>query len=174
MKILIFFGAPGAGKGTQAKKMAKQYNLRHVSTGNMLRSKIERKTNLGLKAKTYMDKGNLVPDDIMIGMVESIIKNTSGVEGIILDGFPRTIPQAEALDSMLKKNNSCVCDVLFLNVEKSVLIERLKKRAEVENRKDDSEFLIIENRIKIYNQTTALVIDYYRKHDILKILCKRF
>lgn len=170
MKILLFFGSPGAGKGTQAKKISAKYNYRHVSTGDMLRSKIERKTELGLKAKTYMDKGDLVPDDVIIGMVENTITETKDVNGIILDGFPRTIPQAEALDNMLDKNNLKITDVLFLDVKKEVIIKRLEKRSEIENRKDDSDISIVENRITVYKKKTAPVIDYYKKQDKLKEL----
>ncbi len=168
MKILIFFGAPGAGKGTQAKKLAAKYNLTHLSTGDMLREKIKQKTELGLIAKKYMDKGNLVPDDVIIGMVRNFITALRNTDGVILDGFPRTIPQAEALDAELKLYDLEVCDVVFLDVEKQTLIDRLSKRAEIENRKDDSDISIVENRINVYNQKTAPVISYYEKQNKLK------
>ncbi|MBN2663319.1 MAG: adenylate kinase [Bacteroidales bacterium] len=168
MKILIFFGAPGAGKGTQAKKLSEKFNLRHVSTGDLLRLQIERKTELGLKAKLFMDKGDLVPDDVMIGMVKNTINQTKDVKGIILDGFPRTLHQAEELDIVLAKNNHCISNVLFINVNKQEIIDRLQKRAEIENRKDDSDISIVENRISVYNQKTAPVVGYYEQQNKLK------
>lgn len=168
MKILIFFGAPGAGKGTQAKKLSEKFNFSHVSTGDMLRLQIEKNTELGLKAKQFMDKGDLVPDDVMIGMVEDTINQTKNVKGIILDGFPRTLNQAKALDEMLKKNNYSISDVLYINVDKKEIIDRLKKRAEIENRKDDSDISIVENRISVYNKNTAPIIGYYENQNKLK------
>jgi len=164
---LIFFGAPGAGKGTQAKKLAEKYNLIHLSTGDMLRARVEQKTKLGIIAKEYMDKGELVPDDVMIGMVENTISQLKDADGFILDGFPRTLPQASALDVMLEKHEMKIQRVLFLDVQKEVIIDRLRKRATLENRQDDSDISIVENRINVYKQKTAPVMGYYEEQNRL-------
>lgn len=168
MKNIVFFGAPGAGKGTQAKKLAEKFKLIHISTGDVLRAEVNNKTELGLKAQTYMQDGNLVPDDLIISMVEKIIAANLKAEGFILDGFPRTKPQAEALDIMLKKYKIEISDVLFLDVPKEELIVRLQKRAELEGRDDDKDLSVVENRINVYNQKTAPVIDYYSQQGKLK------
>jgi adenylate kinase len=167
MRNLIFFGAPGAGKGTQAKKIAEKFNLKHLSTGDVLRKEITAKTELGIIAQTFMDKGELVPDDVIIGMVEKIIADNLHCEGFIFDGFPRTYPQAEALDIMLKKYNIEISYVIFLDVPQQELIHRLAKRAEIEGRDDDKNVEIIENRINVYKQKTAPVLEYYEKQNKL-------
>lgn len=168
MKNIVFFGAPGAGKGTQAKKLAERFNLIHISTGDVLRGEVKNKTDLGLKAQTYMQNGELVPDDLIISMVEKIIAANLDGEGFILDGFPRTKPQAEALDNMLKKYNIKISDAIFLDVPKDELITRLQKRAELEGRDDDKDISVIENRINVYNEKTAPVIEYYSQQGKLK------
>lgn len=167
MKHLVFFGAPGAGKGTQAKKLAEQFNLSHISTGDVLRNEIAGLTELGNLAKKYMDKGELVPDDVIIAMVEHIIEKLSDQQGFILDGFPRTIPQVEALDIMLDKHNRQITKVIFLDVPKQELVNRLSSRAEIEGRADDKDINIIENRINVYNQKTTPVLDFYSKQNKL-------
>ncbi|MBN2892043.1 MAG: adenylate kinase [Bacteroidales bacterium] len=168
MLNLIFFGAPGAGKGTQAKKVCEKFNLIHLSTGDILRAKIADKTEMGILAKSYMDKGELVPDDVILKMVENVIKSHPKSNGFIFDGFPRTIPQAEAFDIMLANLNMALSDVIHLKVDKDELIERLKKRAELENRKDDSNISIIENRIVQYIEKTAPVKEYYSNQGKLR------
>ncbi len=168
MKNLVFFGAPGAGKGTQAKKLAEKYGLIHISTGDVLRSEVANETELGKMANEYMKKGELVPDDVIIGMVEKIIAANKDGNGFILDGFPRTTPQAEALDKMLEKYNLSISNVLFLDVPKNELIKRLQKRAELEGRSDDKDLSVIENRIKVYEEKTAPVLNYYEKQGKLK------
>ncbi len=165
MKNLIFFGAPGAGKGTQAKKLAKKLDLKHISTGDVLRTEISTNTDLGKKAKVFMNKGELVPDEVIIGMVEKIISGLLDKNGFILDGFPRTYPQAIALDAMLKKYHISISDVLFLNVPKEELISRLLKRAEIEGRNDDKNTAIIENRIHVYKEKTTPIFEYYAKQN---------
>ncbi len=165
---LIFFGAPGAGKGTQAKKVCKLYNLVHLSTGDILRSEITAKTELGLIVKKFMDKGELLPDDVIIKIVESKIKNNKNSNGFVFDGFPRTIPQAEAFDKMLENLDMSISHVIYLDVEKDELFKRLMKRAELENRKDDQDKAVIENRIEQYNNKTEPLKQYYSKKGKLK------
>lgn len=165
MKNLIFFGAPGAGKGTQAKKLAEKFNLKHISTGDVLRAETANDTELGVKAKVFMSKGELVPDEIIIGMVEKIISGLLDKNGFILDGFPRTNPQAVALDSMLEKYHISISDVLFLDVPKEELIRRLSLRADIEGREDDKNSAVIENRIKLYQQKTKPVFEYYSNQN---------
>ncbi len=165
MKIIVIFGAPGAGKGTQAKKIAEKFNFTHISTGDMLRNEVANKTELGLKAKKYMNKGELVPDNVIIAMVEKTISELKNSQGIIFDGFPRTLTQAQNLDSMLNNNKLKISNVLYLDVPENTLINRLKKRAEIENRKDDAQISVVENRIKVYNKKTAPIIEYYNKNN---------
>ncbi|MEA3451307.1 MAG: adenylate kinase [Bacteroidota bacterium] len=168
MKNLIFFGAPGAGKGTQAKKLETKLKLKHISTGDVLRAEISNASDLGQKAEVFMNKGELVPDKLIIRMVEKIISQIHKKNGFILDGFPRTIPQAVALDEMLKKYNISISDVLFLDVPKETLIGRLQKRAKIEKRNDDKNVKTIENRIEIYKKKTKPVFEYYANQDKFK------
>lgn len=168
MANLIFFGAPGAGKGTQAKMLAQELDLIHISTGDLLRIEVQNQTELGLIAKSYMEKGELVPDDVIISMVENIVKNAT--KGFILDGFPRTIPQAKALDEMLKKYNLKIDKVIFLDVPKDELVQRLLKRAQLEGRTDDQDPNVIENRINVYNEKTFPVLEFYQSlNKLVKI-----
>ena len=131
-------GPPGAGKGTQAKILAEKYNLVHLSTGDILRSEIQKKTVTGLEARSYMDAGNLVPDNVMLSMMENTLTELKNV-GIILDGFPRTIPQAKGLNRIFEKLNSKIDHVLNIHVEETILIKRLIERAQNSGRKDDTE-----------------------------------
>ena len=159
-------GPPGAGKGTQAKILAEKYNLIHLSTGDILRAEIGKKTHTGLEAQSYMDAGNLVPDKVLLSMMESKLTELQS-SGIILDGFPRTIPQAEGLNDIFVKLNSKINHVLNIHVEESKLIKRLIERAQNSGRKDDNEEVIIK-RQKVYIQLTAPLIDYY-KDEIIQI-----
>ena len=159
-------GPPGAGKGTQAKILAEKYNLIHLSTGDILRAEIGKKTHTGLEAQSYMDAGNLVPDKALLSMMESKLTELQS-SGIILDGFPRTIPQAEGLNDIFVKLNSKINHVLNIHVEESKLIKRLIERAQNSGRKDDNEEVIIK-RQKVYIQLTAPLIDYY-KNEIIQI-----
>ncbi len=168
MKNLIFLGAPGAGKGTQAKKIAEKFNLKHLSTGDILRNEIAKETKLGITAKKYMDRGELVPDEVIIGIVENIISKNLHCEGFIFDGFPRTFPQAEALDKMLEKYNIAISNVFFLDVPQQELIDRLAKRAKLEGRDDDKDLTVIENRIDVYRQKTEPLLEYYEKQNKLQ------
>ncbi len=165
MKNIVLFGPPGAGKGTQAEKIVAQYHFVHLSTGDILRGEISQKSKLGMEAKSFMDKGELVPDQLVISMIDGVILRNKGVSGFIFDGFPRTTAQAAALDQLLTKNNTTIHGMIALEVEKQELINRLLKRAEKSGREDDKDLSIIENRIKVYNNETAPVIDFYRKQS---------
>jgi len=161
MLNIVLFGPPGAGKGTQAAKILKKYQLIHLSTGDILRSELASQTTLGLEAKKYMDKGELVPDSVVIGMIENKIDSNAGAKGFIFDGFPRTTAQAEALDEMLEKKGAPITMMLALEVEKEELIKRLLLRGKESGRADDQDRSIIENRIKVYNNETAPVQGFY-------------
>ena len=165
MLNLVLFGPPGAGKGTQAEFLVKSFELNHISTGDLLRSEIAAKTELGLEAKRKMDKGELVPDEIVVGMIKSKLDNNKNAKGFIFDGFPRTVEQAEALDKMLDANGTPVSGMLSLEVEKQELIDRLLSRGKVSGRSDDQDVSIIENRINVYNEKTLPLIEYYKPQD---------
>ena len=163
MLNLVLFGPPGAGKGTQAEFLINTYDLIHLSTGDLLRGEISEKTNLGLEAKKFMDKGELVPDAVVIGMIENKLKNNRTVKGFIFDGFPRTVEQAKALDELLNQNQTPISGMLSLAVEEQELIERLMKRGIISGRADDQDIEVIKNRIQVYQQKTAPLADYYSK-----------
>ncbi len=159
MLNLVLFGPPGAGKGTQAIFLAETFNLVHLSTGDLLRQEIADKTELGLMAQEIMSKGELVPDSIVISMIEVKLKNPNN--GFIFDGFPRTTPQAQALDSLLEKHGTKVSVMLCLEVAKEELISRLLNRGLSSGRSDDTDPATIENRINVYNEKTAPIISFY-------------
>jgi len=161
MLNVVLFGPPGAGKGTQAVKLIEKYKLVHLSTGDILRGELAAKSALGLEAKKYMDKGELVPDAVVIGMIELKIDQHAGSLGFIFDGFPRTRAQAAALDDMLAGKNTAISLMVALDVEKQELINRLMGRGKVSGRADDQDISVIENRITVYNRETAPVIDHY-------------
>lgn len=161
MLNLVLFGPPGAGKGTQAKFLVETFNLAHISTGDLLREQVAAGTKLGLAAKDIMSRGELVPDSIVIGMIESKLKEKKATDGFIFDGFPRTTSQAEALDKMLSRHSTGVSMMLSLEVDKEELIKRLMLRGETSGRADDTDAATIENRINVYNEKTAPIIDYY-------------
>ena len=160
---LILFGPPGSGKGTQSEKLIAKYNFKHLSTGDLLRSEISRKTPLGLEAKKIMDKGELVPDEVVIGMISSALEANPDVVGFLFDGFPRTSAQAEALDELLTKKNIDIDVMLALNVTEEELVKRLIKRGETSGRPDDNNELVIRTRIQEYNKKTSAVADHYKK-----------
>jgi adenylate kinase len=162
MLNLILFGPPGAGKGTQAEFLVKNFELIHLSTGDLLRSEIAAGTQLGIEAKSYMDKGELVPDGVVIGMIKSKLETNSNANGFIFDGFPRTVDQAKALDVLLNENKTPISSMLCLQVEKQELINRLLSRGKVSGRADDQNQSIIENRIQVYTQKTLPLIEYYK------------
>ncbi len=165
MLNLVFFGPPGGGKGTQAAKVAEQYNLVHVSTGDILRAEIKRESELGLKIKDIINKGELVPDHLLIKILENVFDNHKEADGFIFDGFPRTLPQAEALDEMMTRRNCQLKQVLSLDVPVEELLERLLKRAQEQGRTDDTED-VIKNRLRVYHKHTQPLVDYYRRNGI--------
>jgi adenylate kinase len=164
---LIFMGPPGAGKGTQAKILIERFGIPQISTGDILRAAIKAGTRLGEEAKKYMDAGELVPDSVVIGIVEERIKEPDCAKGFLLDGFPRTVLQAEALESMLAKMGRKIDHAVNLSVPDEEVIQRLLDRAVKEGRSDDTE-PVIRNRIKTYNDQTRPLIDFYRNRGILK------
>lgn len=163
---LILFGPPGSGKGTQAVKLAQEFNLYHISTGDLFRNEMKNETPLGLEAKKYMNKGELVPDEVTIGMLSNKLDEQAGkVNGFIFDGFPRTEPQAEALDKLLDLKNTTVSLVLALEVEEDEITHRILERAkQSENpRPDDLDESIIRNRFQVYLKQTSQVAEHYKK-----------
>lgn len=164
MLNLIIFGPPGSGKGTQSLKIAEKFNLAHISTGDIFRSEIRNKTDLGLKVQSIIESGELVPDELLIEILESALNKLEGKAGYIFDGFPRTHRQAADLDVMLKKRNDAVTLVIALDVDQNEVVKRLLNRAVLEGRKDDTEEVIL-NRMTIYHKQTAPLIDYYQKQN---------
>lgn len=163
MLNIVLFGPPGAGKGTQSEKIIESHSLIHISTGDLFRKHIGENTELGKLAKSYMDAGNLVPDEVVIGMVEDKIQENLQAEGFIFDGFPRTVHQAEALDTMLEKHGLSISGMIALVVPEEELKTRIKERAKTSGRIDDQDDEKINNRIKVYNKETSPVADYYRQ-----------
>jgi adenylate kinase len=169
MLNLVLFGPPGAGKGTQSEKLIKEYNLIHLSTGDLLRSQIASGTELGLRAKQLMDQGLLVPDEVVIGMIDYKLRENQPaaasvpptVGGFIFDGFPRTVPQAEALDQLLAQYDTKITTMVALVVDDEELIRRLLKRGETSGRPDDQNEELIRRRVMEYNSKTKPVADYY-------------
>ncbi len=184
---IVLLGAPGAGKGTQAAKLVEKYGFAHISTGDILRAAVKNQTPLGIKAKTYMDAGDLVPDDLVIDLVKERLQDKDTEKGFILDGFPRTSTQAVALDSELSKLERPLTAALLVDVDKEVIIKRLTSRrmcrdcgfigsdadatcpkckGEMYQRDDDNE-ATVRNRLEVYENSTAPLIDYYRGCDLL-------
>ena len=163
MRYYILFGPPGAGKGTQAASMAEKFNLCHISTGDLLRGEMAKGSELGLKAKALIEAGELVPDEIVEGMIENKFESVKGVSGFLLDGFPRTIAQAEALDKMLAKKDTKVTGVVSLMIPDEMIKERIRHRAAIEGRADDASDATISNRIKTYHDKTEPLVEYYKK-----------
>lgn len=161
MLNIVLFGPPGAGKGTQSERLIEKYGLVHLSTGDIFRYHLKNETELGRLAKTYIDKGQLVPDSVTIDMLKTSVLSNSEAKGFIFDGFPRTNTQASALDVLMKEINSSITVMLALEVEENELKNRLQGRAVSSGRTDDADPEIIANRIAVYNRETAPVKDYY-------------
>lgn len=160
---LVLFGPPGSGKGTQADKLVNKYNLIHISTGDLFRHEMGNDTPLGQKAKSYIAKGELVPDEVTIGMLRNKVEAHPEAQGFIFDGFPRTINQAQALDDLLKEKGTSVSALIALQVDDEEIVARIKLRGVTSGRPDDSDESIIRNRIEVYKSETTPVFDYYEE-----------
>ncbi len=162
----LIFGPPGSGKGTQSVRLAEKFNLKHLSTGDMLRAEIAAGTGLGEKMSSIMSKGELVPDEVVIEMIAGKVDSTKGCAGFLYDGFPRTVAQAEALEKMLNKRGMKIDNMLVLDVDHDELVKRLAGRAEESGRPDDKDPAVIENRIDVYKAKTEPIIEYCRNKGI--------
>ncbi|MEM9823410.1 MAG: adenylate kinase [Bacteroidota bacterium] len=162
---LILFGPPGSGKGTQAVKLVERYELLHISTGDLFRYELGNNTELGQLARSYMDKGALVPDEVVIGMLRNKVEANSEVKGYIFDGFPRTIAQSIALDELMKGMGQEITGLVALQVEDEEIIKRILNRGKTSGRADDNDEAIIRNRIDVYKSETTPVFEYYSKYD---------
>jgi adenylate kinase len=160
---LILFGPPGSGKGTQSEKLVEKYGLVHLSTGNLLREEIANKTPLGIEAKNFMDKGQLVPDEVVIGMIDNSLEYHKDAIGFLFDGFPRTVAQAEALDKLLELKNTQIATVLALEVQEEELVKRLLNRGKTSGRSDDTNEAVIRKRFNVYSNETEPVAGHYKK-----------
>ncbi len=165
MTNLVLFGPPGAGKGTQANFLKEKYNLVHISTGDVFRYNIKNETALGMLAKSYMDKGDLVPDQVTIDMLNAEVEKNADAKGFIFDGFPRTHAQADALDTLMDEKDSQINAMIALEVDDEILVERLLQRGKTSGRADDADESIIRNRIEEYYSKTAILKDYYSAQD---------
>jgi len=186
MLNLVLFGPPGAGKGTQSENLIQKYQLVHLSTGDLLRSQITAGTELGLRAKSIMDQGLLVPDDVVIGMIETKLTDNQGVSGFIFDGFPRTVKQAEALDDLLAQHGTGITTMVALVVDEEELIRRLLKRGETSGRPDDKDEATARRRVSVYTNETMPVAEHYAQQgkyaaisgvgtidDIFDLICQK-
>jgi len=165
---LILFGPPGSGKGTQSDRLVEKYGLFHLSTGNLLREEIANKTPLGIEAKKFIDHGQLVPDEVVIAMVDSFFDKHKDANGFLFDGFPRTVAQAQALDRLLALKKTDIAVVLALDVTEAELINRLLNRGKTSGRSDDSDENVIKKRFAVYTNETSPVADYYKKQRKFK------
>lgn len=167
---LILFGPPGSGKGTQSEKIVKQFGLIHLSTGDLLRREIAERTPLGQEAARFMEKGQLVPDVVVIGMIGSALDKHTTAKGFLFDGFPRTVAQAEALDNLLALKKTSITKVLALEVSEEELVKRLLKRGETSNRPDDRDETVIRKRYNIYKTETEAVAEHYKLLDKVEVI----
>ncbi|PDP55158.1 adenylate kinase [Porphyromonas gingivalis] len=166
MLNVLIFGAPGSGKGTQSEELIRRYRFRHISTGELLRAEIKAQTELGQAAAGYINEGHLVPDSLIVDMMEKLISTLVDTEGIIFDGFPRTIPQAEAMETMLAHHGWKVDIVLNLQVPEEMLIERLLNRGKISGRSDDN-IETIRKRLDVYANETAPLVDFFTRKNVL-------
>lgn len=162
---IVLFGKPGAGKGTQAEFLKTKYNLTHISTGDVFRYNLKNNTPLGQEAKSYIDKGELVPDALTIKMLQDEVEKNPDTKGFLFDGFPRTVAQADALDEFLKSKGWGVTATIALEADDEVLVKRLLERGKTSGRADDQDEDLIRNRYQEYNEKTAPLIDYYKGQD---------
>jgi adenylate kinase len=182
---VILFGPPGSGKGTQSDKLVAKYDLVHLSTGNLLREEISHQTPLGMAAKSFIDKGQLVPDEVVIGMVDSYFEKHKEAKGFLFDGFPRTVAQAIALDKLLNLKKTSIAAVLALQVTEEELVKRLLNRGKTSGRSDDTNEEVIKKRFAVYQNETTPVADHYKQankfepipgegtvNGIFELLCK--
>ena len=172
MLNLILFGPPGSGKGTQAERLISKYNLCHISTGDMFRYELSHNTELGQLARSYMDKGQLVPDSVTIAMLKKRVEDNPHVKGFIFDGFPRTTPQAEALDELLAEVGESISGLIELSVDENEIVKRVLLRGKTSGRADDNDESIIRKRINVYRSETN--INYLRQKcgaDIIELIC---
>lgn len=182
---LILFGPPGSGKGTQSDSLVEKYELIHLSTGNLLREEISQQTPLGIEAKGFMDKGQLVPDEVVIGMVDSYFDKHKDAKGFLFDGFPRTVAQADALDKLLYLKKTSIAAVLALEVSEEELVKRLLNRGKTSGRSDDTNEEVIRKRFSVYSNETKPVAEHYKRahkfhpvkgegtvDEIFKSICK--
>jgi adenylate kinase len=167
MLNIVLFGPPGAGKGTQSEKLIEKYKLNHISTGDLFRKHLGEGTELGQLAKKFMDDGRLVPDEVVIGMVDEEINSTKGKKGFIFDGFPRTVAQAKALDELLEKKSMEISGMIALEVPEDILKERIVGRGKTSGRTDDQDENKVNTRIKVYKEETLPVADYYKSQGKL-------
>ncbi len=165
---IVIFGPPGAGKGTQSEKILEKYSLVHISTGDLFRANIKGETELGLKAKSFMDKGELVPDSVTIDMLRAKVNENPHANGFIFDGFPRTTPQAQALDALLDSLNTSISVCLSLQVPDEELVVRLINRGKTSGRADDADEGVIRNRLAVYMRETAPLKDFYKQQNKLE------
>jgi adenylate kinase len=166
---IVLLGPPGVGKGTQAKLLCEKKNLAHISTGDMMRQAIQDQTEIGLLAKTYMDAGNLVPDQVVIGIIKERLQKSDCKNGFVLDGFPRTVNQAENLDALLNEMKIPLTHIFQIDADQKIIVERIVKRGLESGRSDDTEE-VVQNRLNVYHNQTAPVIDYYNNNSkIIKI-----
>lgn len=167
---LVLFGPPGSGKGTQSERLVEKYGFVHLSTGNLLREEISQKTPLGIEAKKFMDNGQLVPDEVVIGMVDSFFDKHKDAPGLLFDGFPRTVAQAQALDRLLDLRKTNINQVLALEVSEEELVARLLNRGKTSGRSDDTNEEVIRKRFAVYSNETSPVAEYYKKHRKFKAI----
>jgi adenylate kinase len=168
MLNIILFGPPGCGKGTQSKKIIEKYGLKHLSTGDLLRNEIAAETPLGIEAKAIMVKGNLVPDEVVIGMISTALETNTNVNGFLFDGFPRTVAQSQALDGLLELKETTIEVLLALDVDEEELVKRLLERGITSGRDDDTNEEVIRSRIVEYHKKTSVVADYYNQFNKVK------